>query len=560
MVTPKPASLWLCVLPALVFLALPSARGTDVSGTIAGNTTWTLAGSPYRVVGPLTVGAGVTLTVQPGVTVQCTQNNGIWIDGTLNAVGTAVTPILFTGTTSTPGWWSGLLLRNAGSATLQHCTVECGGYWYGVMLWMNSSGALTLGDCVVRSARGDGLRVASGYSSFTSARNAFSDCSVAVHVNIGASFDDQTSDFSGNGLDVLLDGGTIAGPTVWALKSTYSLYLENGVTIAAGATLTIRPGTVVKVAQQDGLYVDGALDARGTAGAPIHFTDWRDDTVGGDANHDGTASVPAADWWRHIVVRSAGQAVLEWCRIAYAGYWDRYGIHKTGSGDLQFRHSTVAHSSGYGMNVTNNTGDVLLESATFSTNAWSGLYLNSGPVTATGCVFSGNADYGVYHEVNDGIVYADNTFTGNSDGCVGVGGGTMTADQTWTLGLGDPFTLVANDTITVAPGVTLAVSPGVRVRVARSRLLAVDGTLTALGTPAAPIVFTGTGEQAGWWNGIHVRNTGAAALDFCDLAYGGYWDSVGLWKTGTGSLSLTNSTLRDITGDGLRALGSHLPF
>ena len=46
------------------------AFGTDVTGTIAVNTTWNLAGSPYIVIGDITVNNGVTLTVDPNVIVK----------------------------------------------------------------------------------------------------------------------------------------------------------------------------------------------------------------------------------------------------------------------------------------------------------------------------------------------------------------------------------------------------------------------------------------------------------------------------------------------------------
>jgi len=49
--------------------AAAEAVGTEVFGVISTNTTWSAAGSPYRVVGPIDVPYGVTLTIEPGVTV-----------------------------------------------------------------------------------------------------------------------------------------------------------------------------------------------------------------------------------------------------------------------------------------------------------------------------------------------------------------------------------------------------------------------------------------------------------------------------------------------------------
>ena len=53
----------------LVFCFSATAQ-TNVSGGIYANTTWTLANSPYIVTDTVVVFPGVTLTIQPGVTVK----------------------------------------------------------------------------------------------------------------------------------------------------------------------------------------------------------------------------------------------------------------------------------------------------------------------------------------------------------------------------------------------------------------------------------------------------------------------------------------------------------
>ena len=42
---------------------------TEVTGVIGSDITWTLANSPYNITGPVLVSSGVTLTIEPGVTV-----------------------------------------------------------------------------------------------------------------------------------------------------------------------------------------------------------------------------------------------------------------------------------------------------------------------------------------------------------------------------------------------------------------------------------------------------------------------------------------------------------
>ncbi len=56
-------------------------------GAINSNTTWTTAQSPYIAIANVTVGSGVTLTIQPGVEVRFAGNYSLVVDGILNAVG-----------------------------------------------------------------------------------------------------------------------------------------------------------------------------------------------------------------------------------------------------------------------------------------------------------------------------------------------------------------------------------------------------------------------------------------------------------------------------------------
>jgi predicted outer membrane repeat protein len=83
-------------------LAVPTALGqTSVGGAILTDTTWTLAGAPYTALTPVTIGAGATLTIQPGVAVRFETGANLTVGapalgpGTLVARGTAGSPITF---------------------------------------------------------------------------------------------------------------------------------------------------------------------------------------------------------------------------------------------------------------------------------------------------------------------------------------------------------------------------------------------------------------------------------------------------------------------------------
>jgi parallel beta-helix repeat protein len=94
---------------------------TEVIGILTSDTTWTKASSPYSLTGPVAINQGVTLRVEPGVTVNL---NGYYIrvNGTLTARGNPTDKITFNGgqitfTTVSNGWNeqtnSGCIIENA---------------------------------------------------------------------------------------------------------------------------------------------------------------------------------------------------------------------------------------------------------------------------------------------------------------------------------------------------------------------------------------------------------------------------------------------------------------
>lgn len=104
----------------LLILGTAPLGAITTSGTMARDETWTPADSPVRITGNLTIPPGVTLRIQPGVTVIFAPNPNrraepleggglrITVVGTLQAKGTPEEPIRFRGATEAfdpPGRW-----------------------------------------------------------------------------------------------------------------------------------------------------------------------------------------------------------------------------------------------------------------------------------------------------------------------------------------------------------------------------------------------------------------------------------------------------------------------
>lgn len=80
------AVLIIMLIASTFVIFYPVHAATSVSGIISSNATWTKANSPYQLTGPIAVKEGVTLTIEPGVTVDF----GLYymqVNGTLHAVG-----------------------------------------------------------------------------------------------------------------------------------------------------------------------------------------------------------------------------------------------------------------------------------------------------------------------------------------------------------------------------------------------------------------------------------------------------------------------------------------
>jgi len=80
------------------------SQTTVPAGNISG--TWTLAGSPYQVMGETTIPNGEILTIEPGVRVEWQGSYTMFVQGQMLALGTVTDSITFTSANPVTGWKS----------------------------------------------------------------------------------------------------------------------------------------------------------------------------------------------------------------------------------------------------------------------------------------------------------------------------------------------------------------------------------------------------------------------------------------------------------------------
>lgn len=417
--------------------------GTTVSGTISTPTTWALTGSPYKVVGSITISPSGCLTLEPGVTLQFGQYKMLTVQGCLQAMGTAEAPIQFVGSTPNADWWWGVDIQGTGAMTAAHCEFAHAGHFNGVGgIRKQGTGPLVVTDSRFHHIWTVGLTVYPGSSDLILARNSFSNNTTGVKAMAGANFNtpdswftyntygiymhpnvgyvDTNSVFSGNTYPIYVESGTITRPVTWAVPSNNALYVQ-ATTIATNGWLTVAPGTVLKFGQYQYLNVNGGLDAMGTPSAPIYFTDYRDDAVGGDT--DRVVASPAPGWWSGLSCYGASLVRLAYSEVRYAGYNGGRGIYKTGSGRLGLSDAVVERTQGDGLVIDNATGPLSFDRCVFRLN-------NKGVRVANQSVEFGFINASILSNTTFGIENA--------------GPATVDARGTWWGAVSGPYHVTAN--------------------------------------------------------------------------------------------------------------------
>ena len=261
--------------------------------------------------------------------------------GVIDARGTANVPIEITSyhddqrggdtngnsalTLPLPGDWEGIGFIGPG-CVFEHVNFRYGGRNGGVTLDLRNNDVV-VNDCLFEWSAGDAMN---GASDVTCDRTQFRDLG-GIPVgdlqlrNLPQFLDNTAVRCAGGDYAAIIEARSWLGNQTLDHRSSMNsngVFVVNASTtlsprLPLGATWTIPAGTIIKF-QRGKITSLGQLDMLGTAGAPIVLTSIHDDTVGGDTQKDGNATMPAPGDWDGVEFQNGDTARLQHTTIRYA--------------------------------------------------------------------------------------------------------------------------------------------------------------------------------------------------------------------------------------------------
>ncbi len=601
-----------------------------LTGTISADTTLS-ANNIYHVTNSVIVAANVTLSIPAGTILKFDPGAIMIVNGTLSALGTSANKIYFTswkddtvggdsngdGSITVPvtGDW-GAILPGAGSVfTLLYCEIRWSGgtgYWTqgGTDAAINA-GYVSVADienCVVANSKSRGIAIQYGspLSKTWTVKNNIVSNSGQIGIIVGGDpnpvitvsgnvlsnntdvglyvpfyIDISTNVYTGlNGLGnvVRLSNSTQLQNVTWKTPAgSIGYYLDVGPTIPAGKTLTISPGTIVKIRPGGGFNVYGTLIANGTAANHIYFTSTRDDdaAVGRKPPTETIAAAPGD--WGGISALGGSHLQVQYCEVRYGGSLNLYSaegaIAAFGPAFLDVEHCALFAAKDRGIYATPDTANPTswtIQNNTIRSNGTYGVDLRYNvnlTLSFAGNLIQNNQLAGIY--MSPDIDVSANTLLGNGQGnAVRIAPGYLGRSVTWQMPA-NANALFLESYVVVPAGLTLTVQPGTVVKGnGAGSDVDVYGTLVAVGTASNKIYFTSAKDDAlggdtnvdggttlparGDWIGVYCRANSNETIKYCEIRYAGYyWGGALIANESPVNFDVENCTITDSSSAGI---------
>ncbi len=355
--------------------------------TAAGESSTVLASYGFNNTGvfviptTLSVVANSSLTLGPGVRFKVTGVTGIYVTGTLVTNGTDGDPVTLTSitddtiggdtnkdgaaSTGQPGQWVELNFGAGSSASIvTGLSIRCSGWNGNPSIRCSQANptftkvrtALSAGPCIdlsnnsvplARFCRFDGGTLAATNVPFTSFAG-FKQCTATGNSQANAPRVTNPT---------VASGSTAVVRAINTFNGSGAIHVPGTMTVAAGGTLDLGPGVVIKIENVASVNLYGTALWRGTGHDPVVFTSVNDDTWGGDSNVNGP-SVGTNGQWVQLYVDPSATGELKHVRLACGG-WNGNPAVVARSANVTFDADRVERSGGNGFQIESCAGSTL---------------------------------------------------------------------------------------------------------------------------------------------------------------------------------------------------------
>lgn len=552
----------------LVVCRVPSAAATIVPAVISSDQTWTRAGEPYELRSDVTIQAGATVTVRPGVTIIAQGNWRLTVAGGLVVESDGGTrAVLRAADENAVGAWQGLYFAPGSTGNLSRCSIRSATYGVlaesanlqltncrvvlssldGVYVWGDTW--LRMADCTLQDIGRHGLQVQTsrpwGYVRGTT----FQRCAVYPCLLKATCVEMLSADNSylENGQQMIgVDCGAspdIEDEDTWVYQGVpYELNAGGAnqeLEIAAGGILKIRSN--VRVYPPRRIVVAGQLLLSGTGSERITIA---------------PSGTPAPGCWLGLAFAAGSYGRLANATIR----WAREGV-SISDATVELRKVRVQDTALDGAFAGGNSYLTVTES-TFRDCGRSGLRV---PQAIAGGSVSGSrfvecGDYPVY--ANASWVEAlgtGNNYARNARQAIGVACGQdpdIEDEDAWTA-QPVPYDLrgsAEGSYLRVAASGRLQLGAGVRVV---GGGIGASGVLIAEGSSSSPVTLTSAANTPapGDWTGVEYLPGSSGMLTYTNISYA----QTGVTIVTSGNVSLANCSISNCAEDGVRIGGSATP-
>ena len=276
----------------------------------------------------------------------------------------------------------------------------------------------------------------------------------------------------------------IEDPNTLTYRISGSVWVNSHLTIRENQKVIFEPGTTIYLDTFGSIEIRGQITAQGSPEQPIQFVHYGDETS-----------------WGAVVLRSS-EASGQFSHCLFSG----------GGGSINYNYAMLAL---YGASAE-------FSQCTFKGSGGPGIYIEDSDPEITLCDFIDNQGPAILMTSNADPTHHHNTAEGNGINAISVKGGDINRDITLDAD-GLPYHL--NNSQSIKGNAKLTVLPGCRLELgAGGYIIALDGSIQAVGTPEQPIEFVRHEDETKW--GAVVLRSSEASSQFSHCLFSGGGGSI----------------------------------